>query len=117
MNPLNYLPRVLPAGWRVLETRADGVKYQRDGLRAIVSVAMELDGRAWMHLSVSRGMRLPSWEELRDAKDLFIGDRYAYQVFPTRADYVNINPYVLHLWAPLEGELPLPDFTHGKKSI
>lgn len=113
----DYLPRVLPSSWRLLQQAEDGAAYQRDGLHVIVSLARELDERKWMHLSCSRGMRLPSWKDMCDAKDLFIGDRYAYQVFPSRADYVNINPNVLHLWAPLEGERPLPDFTHGRRSI
>lgn len=113
----SFLPQVLPASWRLIRATADGAAYQNQGLRVIASVARELDGRLWLHVSCSRGSRIPSWEDLGSVKDTFIGDRYAYQVFPTRAKYVNINPYVLHLWAPLEGDQPLPDFTQGGASI
>lgn len=111
------LPVVLPAMWREIRRTIDGAAYQAAGLRVIASVARELDGRLWLHVSCSRGSRIPDWEDLRLVKDTFVGDRYAYQVFPTREKYVNINPFVLHLWAPLEGAPPLPDFTRGGSTI
>lgn len=30
-------------------------------------------------------------------------------MLPKKAEYVNLNPYVLHLYSPLESD-PLPDF-------
>jgi hypothetical protein len=114
---IEHLPKVLPAGWSEVYETPDGMAYQSGGLRVICSVDTELDGRLWLHVSVSRGMRIPSWDDLRLVKDIFVGDRYAYQVFPTKEKYVNINPFCLHLWCPLEGEQPLPDFTRGGKTI
>ena len=68
-----------------------------------------VDGKLWAHLSVSTLKRTPNWDELRWCKEYFLGDRRAIQILPPRAEYVNLHPHVLHLYAPLEHE-PLPDF-------
>lgn len=44
-------------------------------------------------------------------KEIFVGDRYAYAVWPPSDRYVNLQPNVLHLWAPwwpesVDGVLP-----------
>ena len=82
-------------------------------LRVICSACVEADGKRWVHVSCSRPNRIPSWEELRLVKDTFVGrDRKAIQVLPSDAEYVNAHPYVLHLWACLDGD-GLPDFRKG----
>jgi len=79
-------------------------------LTVICSAKVEGDGQRWMHVSVSRSSKLPSWDDLRLVKDTFIGkSRKAIQVLPPESEYVNFHPYVLHLWACLDGE-PIPDF-------
>jgi hypothetical protein len=115
----DYVPRVLPDGWRILQPWGDGNVYRyRDQLTVIVTTADFPDGRDWMHISCSRKDRLPSFDDLKFAKSTFAGDgRYAYQVFPPADKYVNIHPFSLHLWAPLNGAPPLPDFTSGGNSI
>lgn len=117
LDPAGFLPIVLPAGWSIVHRTEDGAAYQCGGVRVIVSAARELDDRAWLHVSASRAMRIPSWDDMCEVKRLFCGDRYAYQVHPPKAKYVNINPNVLHLWSPLEGDPPLPDFTRGGSTI
>jgi hypothetical protein len=92
----------------------------------ILSVIFEVecvDGELWAHLSATNAVqqRLPTWRELKWCKEYFLGDRRAIQVLPPRAEYVNINQHVLHLYAPLERD-PLPDFRgvdpdSGKLSI
>lgn len=103
-------PRVLPDGWHVIDEYANAARWRRrDKLMVIGEVAV-YDGKLWLHVSCSYPNRLPGWLELRAVKDLFVGkQRKAVQVMPGEAEYVNIHPYVLHLWAPLEGD-PLPDF-------
>jgi hypothetical protein len=117
-----YRPDPVPAGWRMVRDGLDGAAYRHhDGRAAILSGNREGDGRRWLHLSVSRASRLPSWADLTDARDAFLPpDRYAYQVFPPRPLWVNLNPNVLHLWCPLDGGPPLPEFSAvvgGRRSI
>lgn len=117
---LRFLPRLVPAPWRLVSEGEDGNLYVLPNRQAsvIISVAREQDGRLWLHASMGRRDRLPTWDELAAMKAWAIGtDRYAYQVLPPASKHVNIHPYVLHLWAPLDGEPPLPDFTHGGSTI
>jgi len=112
-----YLPKVLPASWYVATEGADGRAYLNAwGLSVIVAFSRELDGKVWTHFSMSHKKRLPTWDEFRDAKYLFIGDFKAIQILPAKKEYVNINPHVLHLFACLDGD-PLPDFTRGSGSL
>lgn len=112
------LPRVLPSKWRVLEVAGDGAKFVSwMGQTVIISGATELDGRRWLHVSTARPERLPTWDELVEVKETFIGrDRHAVQVLPPRAKHVNIHPHCLHLWHCVDGE-PLPDFTRGGPTL
>lgn len=65
------------------------------------SEAVMRDGSTFVHVSVARPDRLPSWEELKKVKDEFIGEHApAYHVLPAKADYVNIHNHCLHLWSP-----------------
>ena len=81
-----------------------------DGRRVVASVKEEADGHRWLHVSVSRRDRLPSYQDLADVKAAFIGeDRDALQLFPRRAAHVNHMPTTLHLWCCLDAR-PLPDF-------
>lgn len=111
-------PVIVPPGWRCMVRSYDGRHWIHDnGLSVIVSLAMESDGRKWLHASVARADRLPTYDDMRTLKDTFIGRRRkAIQVFAPESEHVNINPYCLHLWCRLDGD-PLPDFTHGKGSL
>jgi hypothetical protein len=69
-------------------------------LHAIVS----REPQGW-HLSVSfrplRGaaLRLPSWDELKDARYRFLPDRaHVAALLPPRAEWVDLHPTTLHLW-------------------
>lgn len=112
-------PRVLPPNWREVDRSPDGTTaYQSFHIRAILSCSIELDGRAWLHLSISTRERIPNWNEIGQAKRAFLGDREAYQVIPPKARYVNINEKVLHVFALLdETATALPDFTRGSGSL
>lgn len=111
-------PAVLPPGWVVTVEGNDGNLYDAldgddCGLRVIASASLEEDGQWWLHVSASRQSRMPTWNDLRRAKDIFVGPNVAaIQVLPKQEDWVNINPFVLHLWHCLDKD-PLPDFTHG----
>lgn len=103
----------MPDGWTLIDEHGNGGRWAHRGLGliAIMDTNDEHgDGRTWYHLSVSQAKRVPNWEELKAAKEAFLGDRYAVQVFPPKRHWVNINPRVLHLWATDDGEWPLPEF-------
>lgn len=109
-------PRVLQSNVRVHDDfmNAKRCAVRLDGVVLTVILEVEcVDGELWAHLSMSvmrRGHeRTPTWTELRWCKEYFLGDRKAIQVLPPRAEYVNINPHVLHLYTCLERD-PLPDF-------
>ena len=88
------------------------------GMTVIWSIATELDRRVWLHVSVARVGRLPSYSDMTRIKRLFIGpDQFAYSVWAAEEDHVSIHDTCLHLWSPLTGELPLPDFTRGMGTI
>jgi hypothetical protein len=70
------------------------------------------DGLGWEHVSVSitNGKRCPTWEEMCFIKDLFWEkNEVVIQYHPAEEDYVNMHPYVLHLWKPIGVELPTPN--------
>lgn len=119
-------PRILPPLWDEHErSTIDGTtKYFSRALRLVAILSCSYEGdtdfghHAWLHLSVSHEKRIPKWNELAEAKRVFLGDREAYQVMPPKARYVNINDRVLHLFALLEeGYTALPDFTRGTGSL
>lgn len=110
----------LPFGWFVIEKRIDGEAYLNKtlGLFVIVSIAKEDDGNVWVHLSVSRKSRIPTYDDLKLVKKLFMGDAcHAYQCFVPSKEHINIHEFVLHLWARQDGKPALPDFSHGSGSI
>lgn len=93
-------PLLLPNG---IEAR---VFYYRDGLRVLGSLEQHQDGNQWAHVSCSYVNRLPSWNDLKAVKEIFLGDVMAFQVLPPKAEYVNRHEYTLHLWCCLNQELP-----------
>ncbi len=103
-----------PAGWR-RDDRAEtangaGFRSPSRGLFVMVSGAVELDGRRWVHVSASRKDRLPSYDDLAVVKAAFIGHaRQAIQLFVPRSEHFNLHPFCLHLWHCVDGD-GLPDF-------
>ncbi len=113
----HYLPDALPPGWSCIQSSPDGAAYRhRGGMTVIVSGAVEQDGRRWLHVSLARPDRLPTYQDQVLVKNLFIGDEEAYSVWARKRKHVNIHPFCLHLWFPTEGPV-LPDFTRGGESI
>lgn len=88
------------------------------------------DGEGWEHVSVTLTRRQdilinrrPSnkfkmkavercctWEEMCYIKSIFWDDEErVMQLHPPKSMWVNNHPYCLHLWRPIEKEVPLPD--------
>ena len=115
-------PRDLSADWKEYfrddQGSAGWINAQRR-LKVFLSCSFEQDGRAWLHVTVSHTTkRTPTHGELRIVKETFLGDRYAFAIYPPRAKYVNIGE-VLHLFALLDeaAPSPLPDFTADTGSL
>lgn len=111
-----------PKDWHFLESGGDGHAFaHKNGLRLIVDCERKEDGKRWVHVSVSRKHHTPSHEDMCKVKAAFIGDRYAYAVFPPSEHYVNVHPNCLHLWSLAEEDgKVLPEFSGrvmGVKSI
>jgi hypothetical protein len=118
---IDALPKVLPPGWQKMRDQHDGAFFRNamTGQTIIMSAHLENgdSGRRWLHMSTAFPNRMPTWAELVEAKEIFLGQHSkAVNVIPPRSEYVNINPYVLHLWVCID-EDPLPDFTLGSGSL
>jgi hypothetical protein len=102
-----------PKGWSVLQPWGDGwvLVDENKTLKVIIDCEVKTDGAEWLHVSYSRRSWTPTHEDTCKVKAAFIGDRYAYAVFPPVERYVNIHPYCLHLWARLDGSPVLPEFS------
>ena len=113
-----FFPLVMPATWTPLDRMSFTERWRRrDGLMVVISAAVEQDDKRWIHVSCSRPSQLPSWAELREVKRLFIGPtRSAIQLLPAEANYVNLHPWVLHMFSCVESD-GIPDFTHGTGRI
>lgn len=67
------------------------------------------DGEGWEHVSVSLKSRSPLWHEMNYIKGLFWDDdEVVIQYHPKKSEYVNNHNYCLHLWKPIDVELPEP---------
>ena len=124
MNIKDYTPAVLPPYWSEMVLKPDVLSMVYGSDQSLVrffvnnesslSAALSIDdfndnAGAWLHLSVSKrgGSELPSWRELKEAKELFLGDRIAVQMFPPKDSYVNISE-TLHLFHRLDGDTVAP---------
>lgn len=95
-----------PAGWEwVRDLDLGGVMTSgfrsANGLTVLVSIERHASGE-YRHVSLSRRSRMPTYDDVKWVKQLFIGDEHAaYQVFPRAAEHVNLHNFALHLWQPL----------------
>lgn len=72
------------------------------------------DGGGWQHVSVSilsdNIERTPTWSEMCRIKDMFWEEEETViQFHPPKSQYVNNHKHCLHLWKPIEIEIPLPN--------
>lgn len=78
----------------------------KTGHRAYVTAERTAE---WEHVAVSLLRSCPSWEEMCEIKDFFWNEEETViQFHPKKSEYVNICKTCLHLWRPVNVELPLP---------
>jgi hypothetical protein len=112
-----YSPAALPRGWQQFHAPYDSLFYgmgiytHNTGLRVLFNADHLIQpGKIWLHASVSLKKRVPTYDELKVVKAIFIGpDLQAIQLFPAESKHINIHKYCLHLWSCVEGD-GLPDF-------
>jgi hypothetical protein len=103
-------PVVLPANYSSIDEYDNAARFIRSDAMTVISEVAEYQNRLWLHVSCAHADKLPSWSDLREVKTVFCGPkRLALSILPSEAEYVNIHPYVLHLWCPLDHD-PIPDF-------
>ena len=75
------------------------------GLFAIAS-----DGLGWEHVSVSTKKKTPTWAQMCLVKNLFWDkEDVVIQYHPPKKEYVNNHEHCLHMWRPIELNIPVPD--------
>lgn len=76
-------------------------------------------GGGWEHVSVCPRNRTPDWNEMCQIKDMFWdGDECVVQYHPVKSEYVNNMKNCLHLWKPINQDLPMPpDILVGLKGL
>ena len=78
--------------------------YTKKKLKVIAS-----DGLGWEHVSVSLDNRIPLWVEMCFIKDLFWDkSEIVIQYHPRESNYVNNHNFCLHMWRPLNENIPEP---------
>lgn len=78
-------------------------------------VVASIDGE-WEHVSVTprNKKRCPTWDEMCAIKDMFFYDEEeVIQIHPRKSEYVNLHPYCLHMWRPVDGLLKSPPPFHA----
>ncbi len=106
----------LRAGKFKLPDPNTGVVYQNDcngqflvNYEGRILTVIASDGLGWEHVSVSLRSRCPTWEEMEFVRELFFrDDETVMQLSVPRSDHVNCHRYCLHLWRPLDQEIPRP---------
>ncbi len=80
---------------------------QRDPLRVIVTIDDYRDPAVgvWLHLSISRQTRIPSWDDLVRVRDAMGYAEFLFvQVLAPRSFWLNVHDYCMHLQSRLDRE-------------
>lgn len=111
---VKWLPGKIPPGWKTAHTPSllkwfRGREEMPD-IYVFVSVHA-IDGKDWLHVSISRRTTMPTYADLVYVKRHWVGeDRHAVMVLPPASEHVNLHPNCLHLFCCLDGH-PLPEFS------
>ena len=98
-----------PGGFGIVLGWPRGKGRVRKSGSVLVTVA-DHDGAWWIHASMQREDRMPSYDDLATLHYAVFGDRWAYQLFAPPEHHVNLHPRCLHLWGLESGEAILPNF-------
>lgn len=91
-----------------IKARGRSIDYEPVG--TVIVTQADHDDAEWLHASIAR-KHIPDYADLAGLKEATWGPNgYAYQVFPSKAEHVNIHERALHLWGRADGERVLPAF-------
>ena len=102
---------------QIIDNLKSAVWYEegQDGYRGIISTKgnnlkfIFSYGGGWEHASVSLERRCPTWEEMCFVKNFFWRqNEVVIQYHPAKKDYVNQHQTCLHLWKPIDIDIPVP---------
>lgn len=86
-----------PVEWRMAGRSAVPGATRWESSSGCVAFA-GVEGGRW-HVSVSHPRRVPSWDDMRTARERMTPDRVTMAfILPPRAEYVNVHERCLHLW-------------------
>ena len=103
------------------------IEYKKGKVKVVKGIDKALHfmfswGCGFEHLSVSTPIKCPTWEQMCKMKDIFWrDDEVCMQLHPKKEDYVNCMDYCLHIWKPIDQEIPMPPsimvgFRKGKET-
>lgn len=108
--------KIIPSNWKAIDIKSHSEEMfafvRSDGLKILLSVEWQDSDpeTQWLHVSMSFRSKLPTYQDMKIVKSVFIGDdRIAFQVFPATDQHVNIHENTLHLFSCLTKDI-LPDF-------
>lgn len=96
---------------------AEFVEHGIDGLRCVLwcnrerlKVIFSYGGGGWEHASVSTfTKKCPTWEQMCFIKEFFWNpDECVIEYHVPQKDHINIANNCLHLWKPIDVEIPIP---------
>lgn len=99
---------ILPPSWAEIKPimPLSRAYVNLNGLRVLVSIDIMQNNKEYLHISVSREDKLPSWADMKTAKSIFIGtEKEAFHVLPKESEFVNFCKNCLHLWHDLSEDL------------
>lgn len=85
------------------------VGYYFDPVNSKKYLVMFTRSLGWEHASVSTPNKTPSWDIMCRVKDIFwTGEECCVEYHPKEEDYVNTHEHCLHIWKPIDEEIPTP---------
>lgn len=85
------------------------LKYSHGGRVELTILAYDGEQDGWEHVSISTQKRCPTWEEMCRVKSWFWDDEdCVMQLHPPKSEWISMHPYCLHLWRPIEKDIPRP---------
>jgi len=90
---------------------AGSTRWFRVGPCSVAAGREFLAGEPRYHMSVAHPRRLPTWDEIKEAKQamhtlgVLESDRTYVMPFPPRRSWLSVHPYCFHLWELLNSEI------------